>query len=115
MPSRKLKQRIQDILDIGAEIEAFTQDMSFTDFQQDTRTIKAVLYNVAVIGEAAASLMPEAEVDYPEIPWVDIRGLRNIVIHEYFRVNIEIIWETIQRDLPPLLEQLQELQSRLNS
>lgn len=89
--------------------------MSFSDFQEDIKTVRAVLYNVAIIGEAAASLMPEVEVAYPEIPWVDIRGLRNIVIHEYFRVNLEIIWETIQRDLPPLLEQLQELQSRLNS
>jgi uncharacterized protein with HEPN domain len=56
----------------------------------------------------------EVETVYPEIPWVDIRGIRNIVIHEYFRVNIEIIWETIQTDLPPLLGQLQELQSRLS-
>ena len=115
MSSRKVNQRIQDILDIGAEIEVFTQGMSFNDFQEDTKTVRAVLYNVAVIGEAAASLMPEVEVAYPEIPWVDIRGMRNIVIHEYFRVNLEIIWQTIQTELPPLLRQLQELQSRLNS
>ncbi|BAZ17307.1 hypothetical protein NIES4071_91850 [Calothrix sp. NIES-4071] len=115
MSSRKLKQRIQDILEIGTEIGVFTQGMSFTDFQEDMKTVRAVLYNMAVIGEAAASLMPEVEVAYPEIPWVKIRAMWNIVIHEYFRVNLEIIWETIQRDLPPLLEQLQELQSRLNS
>jgi uncharacterized protein with HEPN domain len=73
VPSRKLKQRIKDILEVGAEIEAFTQGINFNDFQKDMRTVKAVLYNLAIIGEAAASLMPEVETAYPEIPWVDIR------------------------------------------
>jgi uncharacterized protein with HEPN domain len=57
VPSRKLKQRIQDILEVGAEIEAFTQGMNFNDFQKDMRTVKAVLYNLAIIGEAAGNLM----------------------------------------------------------
>ncbi len=113
MPSRRLQQRIQDILEMGAEIKAFTEGMSFADFQTDMRTIRAVLYDLAVIGEAAASLLPEVEAAYPEIPWVDIRGIRNVVIHEYFRVNLEIIWETIQTDLPSLLEQLQRLRERI--
>lgn len=83
--------------------------MTFTDFQNDRKTIKAVLYNLAIIGEAAGSLLPEVEILYPEIPWIDIRGIRNIVVHEYFRVNLEIIWETIKTDLPPLVQQLQEV------
>lgn len=113
MPSRKLRQRIQDILEMSLEIEDFTRGMSFIDFQNDRKTIKAVLYNLAIIGEAAGSLLPEIEVLYPEIPWIDIRGIRNIVIHEYFRVNMEIIWTTIQNDLPPLVRQLQVLIEQL--
>ena len=67
----------------------------------------------AVIGEVASQLLPEVELLSPEIPWVDIRGIRNLIIHEYFRVNLNIIWETIQTDLPPLVHQLEELLERL--
>jgi uncharacterized protein with HEPN domain len=79
-----VQRRIQDIIEVGLEIEAFTKGMSFEDFQTDLKTVRAVLYSLAIIGEAAGSLLPEVEVDYPEIPWVDIRGIRNMVIHEYF-------------------------------
>lgn len=115
MPSRKLRQRIQDILEMSLEIEDFTKSMTFIDFQNDRRTIKAVLYNLAIIGEAAGSLLPEIEILYPEIPWIDIRGIRNIVVHEYFRVNLEIIWKTIQTDLPPLVKQLREVMEQISN
>ncbi|NDJ17925.1 HepT-like ribonuclease domain-containing protein [Myxacorys almedinensis] len=109
MSSRSLRRRIQDIVEIGSEIETFTQGLNFAEFEADIRTVRAVLYSLAIIGEAAASLLPEVEMLYPEIPWVDIRGMRNVVIHEYFRVDLEIIWETIQTDLPQLLQLLREL------
>ncbi|WP_255348400.1 HepT-like ribonuclease domain-containing protein [Gloeocapsa sp. PCC 7428] len=66
------------------------------------------------MGEAAGSLLPEVEILYPEIPWIDIRGIRNIVVHEYFRVNLEIIWETIKTDLPSLVQQLQEVMEQIS-
>jgi uncharacterized protein with HEPN domain len=74
--------------------------MAFAEFDQDAKTIKAVLYNLAIIGEAVSRLMPEVESLYPEIPWIDIRAIRNVIVHEYFRVDLSIIWETIQTDLP---------------
>jgi uncharacterized protein with HEPN domain len=114
VPSRNLPQRLQDILEMGREIEIFTAGMSFAEFETDSKTAKAVLYNLAIIGEATGQILPEAELLYPEIPWVDIRGMRNLIIHEYFRVNLNIIWETIQTDLPPLMEQLKALVERLN-
>lgn len=114
MPSRNLQQRIQDILEMSTEIRIFTAGMSFADFERDVKTVKAVLYNLAIIGEAVSQLLPEVEVLYPEIPWIDIRAIRNVIIHEYFRVNLSIIWETIKTDLPPLVIQLQELVERLN-
>ncbi len=51
---------------------------------------------------------------YPEIPWVDMCAIRNVIIHEYFQVNLSIVWETIKTDLPPLRQQLQELLEQLN-
>ena len=56
----------------------------------------------------------EIESLYPEIPWVDMRAIRNVIIHEYFQVNLSIVWETIKTDFPPLREQLQELLEQLN-
>jgi len=94
VPSRNLLRRIRDILEMGAEIESFIAGMSFANFQQDPKTVKAVLYNLSIIGEAASQLL---------------RAIRNVIIHEYFRVNLNIIWETIKTDLPPLMNQLQEL------
>jgi uncharacterized protein with HEPN domain len=85
---------------MSSDVETFTRDISFAEFQADTRTVRAVLYSLAVIGEAAGSLLPEVEAVYPEIPWIDIRGMRNVVIHEYFQVDLQIVWETIQTDLP---------------
>jgi uncharacterized protein with HEPN domain len=82
--SRSFADRIQDMLKEVAEIEQFVEGMSFEEFCEDRRTLKAVLYCLAVISEAAASLLPEASTRYPEIPWMDIRGMRNIALHEYF-------------------------------
>ena len=114
MSSRNLRRRLQDILEMSAEIKTFTTGMSFAEFEGDPKTVKAVLYNLAVIGEVAGMLLPEIESLYPEIPWVDIRGIRNLIIHEYFRVNLNIIWQTVQTDLPPLVHQIEELVERLN-
>ncbi|HAA33013.1 MAG TPA: DUF86 domain-containing protein [Cyanobacteria bacterium UBA8553] len=109
MPSRSWLNRIRDILNAIDEIQGFTEDMTIEDFQADPRTVKAVLYNMAILGEAARNLPSEVEELYPEIPWVDVRGIRNVEIHEYFQVNLEIIWQTIQEDLVPLASSLSKL------
>lgn len=111
MPSRDWRLRIQDILEAIAEIEDFTEGMTFASFATDKKTIKAVISNISIIGEAARSkhIPTDVQVRHPEIPWDDMRGIRNKVVHEYFRVELEILWETIKHDLPPLVPQLQEL------
>ncbi|MBD2159397.1 DUF86 domain-containing protein [Limnothrix sp. FACHB-1083] len=114
MPSRSIQQRLQDILTAAQEIQLFTRDVDRQTFEQDLRTIRAVLYNFAIIGEAAASLLPDIEISHPEVPWKDLRGLRNIAIHEYFRVNLDMVWETIIHDLPFLIDQIQKIQRTLS-
>jgi uncharacterized protein with HEPN domain len=91
------------------EIQHLVQDMSFPEFCQDRRTLKAVLCRLAVMGEAAASLLPEVQATHPRVPWAQIRGMRNVTIHEYFQVDLEIIWETIQTDLSLLAISLQQI------
>jgi uncharacterized protein with HEPN domain len=67
------------------------------------------LYNLAIIGEAVRVIPPELEAAHPEIPCDDVRGMRNIVIHEYFQVNLSIIWQTIQEDIVSLEFSLRQL------
>jgi uncharacterized protein with HEPN domain/predicted nucleotidyltransferase len=111
MPPRNWKLRIQDILEAILEIENFTQGMTFKAFIEDQKTVKAVISDITIIGEAARSkhLPVEVQERYPEIPWDEMRGIRNKVVHEYFRIELNILWRTIKDDLPPLVPQLQEI------
>ena len=102
MPSRDWQNRIRDVLDAIAEIQEFTSGMTFEQFQTDRKTVGAVLYNLAIIGEAVRAIPAELESAHPDIPWDDVRGMRNVVIHEYFQVNLSIIWQTIREDLVSL-------------
>ncbi|MGQ9873475.1 HepT-like ribonuclease domain-containing protein [Leptodesmis sp.] len=109
MPSRDWQNRVRDVLAAIAEIREFTNEITFEEFQNDRKTIRAVLYNLAIIGEAVRSIPLDVEASHPEIPWGDVRGMRNIVIHEYFQVNLSIIWQTVQEDLVSLEASLQQL------
>lgn len=109
MSSRSLHQRLQDILEQAEEILAFADGLDYEAFCVDAKTVKAVLYDLAVIGEAARSLLPDIQDVYPDLPWEEMRSMRNLIVHEYFRVNLRIAWTTINEDLPPLIEQVREL------
>ena len=109
MPSRDWQNRVKDVLAAITEIREFTGEITFDEIQGDRKTIRAVLYNLAIIGEAVRGIPPELESEHPEIPWDDVRGMRNVVIHEYFQVNMSIIWQTIQEDLVSLESSLRQL------
>ena len=109
MPSRDWQHRLTDVLVAIVEIREFTNQITFDEFQNDRKTIRAVLYNLAMIGEAVRGIPPELEICHPEIPWDELRGMQNIVIHEYFQVNLSIIWQTIQEDLISLELSLHQL------
>lgn len=109
MPPREWRLRLEDILECIDEIRRFTGGMSFEDFCQDRKTQKAVDYDFVVIGEAA-SRVPQGIVDrYPAVPCAEMRGMRNAVAHEYFGVDLAVLWETIQHQLPPLAGQLRQI------
>ena len=109
MPSRDWQNRVTDVLAAIAEIREFTNGITFDEFQGDQKTIRAVLYDIAITGEVVRGIPPELESAHPEIPWDDVRGMRNIVIHEYFQVNLSIIWQTVQEDLVSLEASLRQL------
>jgi uncharacterized protein with HEPN domain len=81
--------------------------MTFETFATDERTIEAVQFNLIVIGEAARHVPDDVVATHPEVPWREMRGLRNVIAHAYFSVSLPIVWTTITSDLPPLLEVLE--------
>ncbi|MDX2117134.1 MAG: DUF86 domain-containing protein [Planctomycetota bacterium] len=108
-PSRDWVERVRDILAAIAEIQFFTAGMSRAEFLSDAKTIKAVLANFSIIGEAARHVPDEVCLASPDIAWRQMRDMRNFIVHVYFAVEPAIVWETIQSDLPNLATRLTEL------
>ncbi len=109
MPVRDWKFRIADILEAVQDSLEITREMSYEAFCQDKRALKVVLYNLAVIGEAARNLPEEVTARNPAIPWREMGDMRNVVIHEYFGIDSKILWETIENELPPLVDKLKDI------
>jgi len=109
MSPRDWSERIQDILDAIAEIQAFTLGMNYEIFKVDAKTIRAVELDFIVIGEAANQLPDDIEEKYPEIPWSLMRAMRNRLVHVYFAVDPKLLWDTIQNDLPALVRSLEAI------
>lgn len=104
---------IQDILDSIGDIEEFVKDLSIEEFAEDRKTINAVVRSFEVIGEAAKNIPDSIKSKYSNIPWRQMTGMRDKLIHEYFGVDLEIVWETIKQDLPKLKLLIKKLEQEL--
>lgn len=109
MPPRDWRLRIDDILEAITRIDAYTRGMTQEAFATDSRTIDAVVRNLEIVGEASSHVDDAILRAAPEVPWDKMRGLRNVVAHEYFGVDVGIIWHTARNDLPPLEAPLRRL------
>lgn len=113
MSKRGVFLYVTDILEAIEKIISYTKNLSFPQFKNDTKTIDAVVRNLEVIGEAARNMPKNIRLDYPDIPWKQVIGARNKVLHEYFGVDEEILWKTIQDDMPILKEQIESLKKTI--
>ena len=103
---REYKLYVIDIIDSIEKIERYVGDLDFQLFKEDIKTYDAVLQNLLIIGEASNKIPESVQKNYPDIDWRGIIGMRNIIVHGYFKINPEIIWETIQKRLPELLDHI---------
>ena len=106
MPPRDWRLRIEDILESTSRIETYIAGFTFEQFEADRKTIDAVVRNLEVIGEAARHLLAIRQGLPDDISWSDVAGMRNILTHEYFGVDLGIVWQTATADLPLPRERL---------
>lgn len=111
----KDKERILDLYYALQKIIKFTQGMTSAQFSNDEKTQSSVLYQLVIIGEAINRLSEDFKLKYPQIPFNEIRGMRNRLVHEYNEVDCDLIWEAIENDIPELLNFISPLINSLNS
>ena len=107
--SRHSQLRVLDILDAIDRIVSYVEGMSYESFLADRKTQDAVIRNVEIIGEAACSLPIDFTQRHEDIPWGDLVGMRNVLVHQYFGILPEVVWDVIKNELPALREQIARL------
>ena len=106
MSRRSVDLLIEDLWEAVEKVERYTSGFDHDRFVQDEKTIDSVVRNFEIIGEAAGKLPLEFRDRHPEIPWKKIVGLRHRIVHDYFDIDIEIIWQILERDIPAFKQNL---------
>lgn len=102
---------IDDILDSIRKIERYTESKTFEGFSQDEMAVDAVIRNFEIIGEAARNIPEEIKGKYPFVEWKEMLGFRNVLIHDYFGIEVESVWDTVQNNIPILKKHVLEMKS----
>jgi len=100
---------IADMIESMEAIESYVDGLDYKKFEENYLSQDAVMMRLSVIGESAAKLTTEFKKSYPKIPWKSMKGLRNLIVHDYSSVNLKKIWDIVSKDLPKTKEQLKEL------
>jgi len=101
--------RLRHMLDAVEEAMGFAQGRTRQDLEHDRMLVLALMKDIEIIGEAAYQVTQETRQSLPEIPWEDIIGMRHRLVHAYFDINLDILWATVQEDLPALLTILRKV------
>ncbi|MBI4337512.1 MAG: DUF86 domain-containing protein [Chloroflexi bacterium] len=109
MLHREWRLHVEDMLQACLTVGVFIRGLDYEAFASDQKVVHAVLYNLAILGEAVRSVPPEVQTKYTDVPWARARAMRNKVIHEYHGVSLPILWDTITVDLPALASLLQAM------
>jgi uncharacterized protein with HEPN domain len=111
MSQHKTEVRLRHMLDHAMEAVAIVQGKKRSDLHRDRMMELSLVRLVEIIGEAAARVGAESREKYPSIPWLQIVGMRNRLIHGYDAVDLDVLWDTIVDDLPPLIDELNKILS----
>jgi len=101
--------RLRHMLDAAREAELFAQNKTRSDLDTDRKLVLALVKDIEIIGEAAANITDRCQENMPQIPWSNITGMRNRLVHAYFDINLDILWKTVIEDLPSLVDELEQI------
>ncbi len=113
MSKRTDRELLGDILEAIRRIQTYTAGMAFETFLRDTKTQDAVVRNLEIIGEATKRLSDEVRERYPAVPWKSMAGVRDRLIHHYFGVNLDVIWEIVSVELDKVALQVEGILKEL--
>ena len=103
------RQYLQDIVDAASLAIDHVGSMTAQDFELDALVRDAVLYRFVIIGEAVARISPATQARLASLPWAQMRGMRNVLIHEYDQVQLDIVFETVRKNLQPLISDIKAI------
>ncbi|MDT8302370.1 MAG: DUF86 domain-containing protein [Sedimentisphaerales bacterium] len=109
MSKRSVELLLDDVCEAIDKIEQYISGMSFDVFSKDNKTIDAVVRNLEIIGEASNRLPADFKDSHPQIEWYKVVGLRHRIVHEYFGIDLQIVWQILQKDLPALQDDLSQI------
>lgn len=109
MKERDIRDYINDLIESCENIVEFTKGMSYDDFSADKKTANAVIRCLEIVGEATKNLPLNFRANYPDIPWKQMAGMRDKLIHEYFGVDKQMIWQVVKKHIPQILPLLKNI------
>jgi uncharacterized protein with HEPN domain len=110
MGSREYQDYLLDMLDASEKVTAFITGMTEAQFLRDDKTQFAVVRGLEIIGEAAKKIPDSARAKYPHVPWREIAGMRDKLVHDYIGVDAKVVWKTAMEDVPKIAELLRGIQ-----
>ena len=108
MKTRDYRDYLQDILDAIKDIESFVDEMTYAQFVKDRKTLNAVVRSIEIIGEASKNIPQSIKEKYKALPWKQMAGMRDKLIHAYFGIDKETLWQAVRKDIPPLKKTIEK-------